>query len=243
MRYLIPILVVVFIIVAVAVWIISQPPEPQPVEIVMSSDPFPMHLGANTLSIALTQADGSLLRDALVAVDVSMDMEGMLLPTTGYAEIDDEGIYHFPVLWSMMGEWTVNIAAQLPDERIIRDEFDVFVYAVPQTSPNLQPVYQSNSEIADLTQQPNEAWIIIPLGTEMLFRTGGGDDLMPDELRLSVSGRNTLVIQNNDIADHNIGPFYVRAGETLRQTFTEPAEFVGACSVSHSDTVTVIVEG
>jgi len=83
---------------------------------------------------------------------------------------------------------------------------------------------------------------VIPMGTQALMRSGQGDDVIPEEIRLDLSGRHVLVIRNDDIADHVVGPFFVRSGEIIRQRFTSPAEFQGVCTIRHGAEVSIIVE-
>jgi len=126
---------------------------------------------------------------------------------------------------------------------VIEDEFVAFVFSVPEENMSSRDTYASMTaiEVAQAAH-PDEYWIIIPQGTAAQIREGHGDDVMPTEIRLYTDGQNTLVLKNNDIADHTIGPFFVRAGETLRQTFNTPQVFEGVCSVRHDSTVKIIVE-
>ena len=57
-------------------------------------------------------------------------------------------------------------------------------------------------------------------------------EFVPSLISLSVSGKNTLVIRNDDLVENTIGPFTVRAGETLRQRFDKPGLFVGTCTIN-----------
>jgi hypothetical protein len=104
--------------------------------------------------------------------------------------------------------------------------------------------FRSASEINALVSDPaRELAIVIPQGTQALIRLGQAEDLIPTEIRLNVSGQNTLVIQNNDIVDHTIGPFLVRSGEVVRQKFTSPSVYQGVCSLNVAEAISIIVEG
>jgi hypothetical protein len=101
-------------------------------------------------------------------------------------------------------------------------------------------VREVNTAVA--TNPEQELWIVIPQGTQQMMRTGQGADVIPPEIHLSLAGQNTLVIRNDDIADHTVGPFFVRAGETVRQQFTRAAEYLGKCTISHGAEVSIVVE-
>jgi len=57
-------------------------------------------------------------------------------------------------------------------------------------------------------------------------------EFVPELINLSVSGQNTLVIRNDDYVANTVGPFYVGAGETLRQRFDAPGVFQGTCTIN-----------
>lgn len=63
--------------------------------------------------------------------------------------------------------------------------------------------------------------------------------LLPSELRLGVG--DTLVIMNHDDGTHEVGPFVVRPGETLRQQFNERGRYQGVCTVHPDGQITIIV--
>lgn len=211
----------------------------------MVSDPFPLSAGPATLTFTLTDANGQPISDARIDVRADMIHQGML-PLNGRARLidADSGQYEVPLIFTMMGGWTVNISATFPDQRDpIHEKFDIYVYPVQMYDvPTRMYVSERDVSVLITANADRELWIVIPLGTQAMMRMGAGDDLMPEELRLSVNGQNTLVIRNNDIADHTIGPFFVRAGETVRQTFYQPAVFTGVCTVRHGDEINIIVE-
>lgn len=66
-----------------------------------------------------------------------------------------------------------------------------------------------------------------------------GASLVPD--RLAVRVGDSLVIENRDGRQHQVGPYVVGAGQTLRQTFPDPGTYVGACTVNVSGRVEIIV--
>lgn len=230
------------IVIAGAVWFAGQPVAAPAASVQLRSDPFPLRIGSTDLLISLTGADGAPLAGA--AVDVSARMIHPGMPTLfSRAVTAANGEYRVPLIWPMAGQWTLDISAALPDQTV-QEQYIVYIYPTTPYGNIGQPVYRSESEInAAVSANPKqEFWIVIPQGTQQMFILGEDHKLVPDEIRLQASGRNTLVIRNDDLADHTIGPFFVRAGETVRQTFTQPAVFQGTCSISHSDEISIIVE-
>ncbi len=234
-------LLAVGVVVGVLLFQEGQPDDG--IEIHLTSDPFPLSLGKNTLFVSLTGADGEAVTDASVGVTAQMVHQGML-PLSGRAAAVGDGVYSVPIIWSMAGQWVVNIAAQRPgDSAITQDQFEVFVFATTAsgvfTHNDFRSVRQNQSVLRDPAR---EMLIFIPQGTQVMIREGQMADIIPEEINLSVGGRNTLIIQNDDIVNHTIGPYYVRAGETIRQTFTEPAVYIGTCSLRYSAELNIVVE-
>jgi hypothetical protein len=212
------------------------------VQIALSSDPFPLTVGQTTLLVSVTDVDGTPVDGATVEVSGNMKMPGML-PQTGSTNIAVNGEYQVPIIWPMVGEWTIDVTATLPD-RQVQERFDVFIYGVPAYNGGSRTTYRSVREVsADVSSNAeHEFWIVIPLGTQALIRSGMGDDVIPADIRLNLSGQHVLVIRNDDIADHTVGPFFVRAGETIRQNFTQTAVFQGTCTIRHNADINIVVE-
>lgn len=72
----------------------------------------------------------------------------------------------------------------------------------------------------------------IPAGSGDAIDRGEPLDILPGELDVHVG--ELLELVNLDDRGHLVGPFFVGSGETLRQRFNSPGEFVGACSVHPS---------
>lgn len=79
----------------------------------------------------------------------------------------------------------------------------------------------------------------IPPGTGDRIDRGETVDVMPSRLEIEVG--DEVVIVNNDDRGHNVGLFFVGAGETVRQVFPSVAEFSDVCSVSSSGEFTIVV--
>ena len=90
-----------------------------------------------------------------------------------------------------------------------------------------------------LAQRPQEYKVTVPAGTGERIAKGEQIELIPRDLGLSVG--DTMIIENQDDRNHTVGPFAVRAGETLTYTFSNAGVFKGACSVHPSGEVTITV--
>jgi plastocyanin len=86
--------------------------------------------------------------------------------------------------------------------------------------------------VDDHGSAPADYSYTIPLGAGEAFDRGEPLDILPAELDVHVG--EVIQIVNDDDRGHLVGPFYVGAGETLRQRFSTPGEFIGLCEVHPS---------
>ncbi len=80
---------------------------------------------------------------------------------------------------------------------------------------------------------------VIPAGTGDRIAAGEVVDIVPGELTVHVG--DALRIVNNDDEGHQVGVFYVGAGETLTQRFNSPGTLSDECDVHSSGAFTLIV--
>ena len=80
---------------------------------------------------------------------------------------------------------------------------------------------------------------VVPKGTAEKIYEGKPVDLMPSVVELQVG--DSLVIRNEDVETVEVGPFSVRAGETLKQTFRRPQTLIGQCAISGSGDIRIEV--
>ncbi|MEQ8716493.1 MAG: hypothetical protein RIE08_02685 [Acidimicrobiales bacterium] len=80
---------------------------------------------------------------------------------------------------------------------------------------------------------------VIPEGAGEAFDRGEPLEILPAELDMSVG--DVIEIVNEDDRGHLIGPFFVGAGEVLRQRFRSAGEFIGICTVHPSGEIVVTV--
>ncbi|MEP1125336.1 MAG: hypothetical protein ABJH68_15740 [Ilumatobacter sp.] len=80
---------------------------------------------------------------------------------------------------------------------------------------------------------------VIPAGTGDRIDAGEPLVILPSELVANLD--ETIQIVNHDDRAHLVGPWFVGAGETLRQRFNVAGVFAGGCSVHPSGEFTVTV--
>ena len=81
----------------------------------------------------------------------------------------------------------------------------------------------------------------IPAGSGQAIDRGEPLDILPDSLEVRVG--EVLELINEDDRGHLVGPFFVGAGETVRQRFSAPGSFIGVCTVHPSgEFVLTVVE-
>lgn len=201
------------------------------VQITLHSDPFPMTVGPDDLIVSLTDSRGRPIEGADVyAITQRKDFGS--IPYTDSAKLYEDGQYYIPIRWDAMGQASIKIRAELPNGEMLSEEYVTFVYLTQFYDVENQ-AYRSEREIEEeLANIPDdEYWIVVPQGaqeiTGMYF-----EEFVPSRIELSVRGKNTLVIRNDDYVDNTIGPFFVGAGETFRQRFDEPGVFEGTCTIN-----------
>lgn len=80
----------------------------------------------------------------------------------------------------------------------------------------------------------------IPAGAGEAYDRGEPLEILPAELATRVG--EVIEIVNEDARGHLVGPFYVGEGETLRQRFASPGEYVGICTVHPSGELALVVQ-
>jgi hypothetical protein len=90
------------------------------------------------------------------------------------------------------------------------------------------------------TDGPADYAYLIPPGTGEEIRQGAQIEILPAGLTVQVG--EVLEIVNEDDEGHLVGPFFVGAGETLRQEFVSPGVFEGICTVHPSGQFVLTVQ-
>ena len=97
------------------------------------------------------------------------------------------------------------------------------------------PGFAANETAADATYS-----YTIPLGAGEALDAGTPLEILPGTLEAQVG--ETIRIENLDDRGHNVGPWFVGAGETVTQSFTSAGTFEGVCTVHPSGELILIVE-
>lgn len=79
----------------------------------------------------------------------------------------------------------------------------------------------------------------VPPGTWEQQQAGAEIELLPRTLRVDVG--DTLEIVNRDDHVHEVGPYTVGPGQTVRQTFTTPGTIEGLCTLHPDGVITIVV--
>ena len=93
------------------------------INIAYQPDNDPARGGDATVTITLTDGDGSPITDATVEITGDMAHEGMT-PIAGVGEHTGSGQYVVPLRWTMAGDWIVTVKITLTDERHFRQTFE-----------------------------------------------------------------------------------------------------------------------
>jgi hypothetical protein len=81
--------------------------------------------------------------------------------------------------------------------------------------------------------------IVVPLGTQERLDRGEDVVVMPAELRFEVG--DTLLIRNQDVSDHPVGPYRVRAGQEFELRYGAPGHYVGMCPLTEGKTYEIVI--
>jgi hypothetical protein len=98
---------------------------------------------------------------------------------------------------------------------------------------------------AALTPLPSgsrEALYVIPKGTWARRMAGENLDILPQELRLVLEVRDTLVLRNDDDVPQVFGPVLIMPGQSFTMPFRQAATYQFACSLHVSGQLNVIVQ-
>lgn len=79
----------------------------------------------------------------------------------------------------------------------------------------------------------------IPAGAGEALDAGEPLEVLPAQLEVHVG--EVIEIVNLDDRGHLIGPFFVGAGETVRQRFASEGTFIGECTVHPSGQIELVV--
>jgi hypothetical protein len=98
---------------------------------------------------------------------------------------------------------------------------------------------RSDDPTTEDSDAPADYAFSIPVGAGEALDRGEPLEILPRSLEVTVG--ETLEIVNLDDRGHLVGPFFVGAGETLRQRFASPGTFSGTCTVHPSGEIELVV--
>lgn len=79
----------------------------------------------------------------------------------------------------------------------------------------------------------------IPRGAFQRVADGEDLEVFPAELHVAVG--DTIKIRNDDVVGQTVGPYYVPAGQTVVQKFTEDATLEGVCTAHKDGRIRIVV--
>ena len=94
--------------------------------VTVSTAPESAKLGNNTLRIGVKDTAGKPVTDAVVSVEYTMDMPGMMIDKAE-AKHAGEGVYEAPVRFAMVGPWGVTVSVRRPGQAEARERFTLQV--------------------------------------------------------------------------------------------------------------------
>jgi hypothetical protein len=86
--------------------------------------PDPPHVGPTTVTVTLSDADGSPIAGAAVKLEGNMNHAGMV-PVLAEATEVSPGRYEASLEFTMGGDWFILVQATLPDGRTLEHQVDV----------------------------------------------------------------------------------------------------------------------
>jgi hypothetical protein len=80
----------------------------------------------------------------------------------------------------------------------------------------------------ETARAPKEITLVIPDGTAEQVARGEQPPTLPENMSFVVG--DTLIVKNEDVADHKLGPLWIPANATARLSLDQQASFAYECS-------------
>ena len=96
----------------------------QDLTLTLSTRPEKAKAGENVLRLKITDKAGSLVKDAQVAFQYTMNMQGMVVSKSD-ATLSKDGFYEAKANLGMQGEWEVTVIVNRPGQKPIQEKFKV----------------------------------------------------------------------------------------------------------------------
>jgi hypothetical protein len=94
--------------------------------VTVSTAPESAKLGDNTLRIRVKDSAGQPVTDAVVSLEYTMDMPGMMIDKAEAKHVGN-GVYEAPVRFTMAGPWGVTVSIRRAGQPEVRERFTVGV--------------------------------------------------------------------------------------------------------------------
>jgi len=96
----------------------------QDLTLTLSTRPEKAKAGENVLRLKITDKVGNLVKDAQVAFQYTMNMQGMVASKSD-ATLSKDGFYEAKANLGMQGEWEVTVMVQRSGQKPIQEKFKV----------------------------------------------------------------------------------------------------------------------
>lgn len=81
----------------------------------------------------------------------------------------------------------------------------------------------------------------VPPGSVARLASGEQLDILPQTIELSLRGKDTLVIRNEDVQSIQVGPFKIAPGQQFEQRYYNPGVYELICTVHQSQRLRIVV--
>jgi len=93
----------------------------------------------------------------------------------------------------------------------------------------------------ELRQISRERVIVITEGTAARIESGTQDSLFTHEIEMVLGVQDILVIRNEDIQWHTVGPYGIAPGATIVQQYIQPDVITQACTINPAGSITIVI--
>lgn len=81
----------------------------------------------------------------------------------------------------------------------------------------------------------------VPPGSVARLAAGEQLEILPQTIELSLRGKDTLVIRNDDVQPIQVGPFKIDPGQQFEQRYYNPGTYELICTLHQSQRLRIVV--
>ncbi len=81
----------------------------------------------------------------------------------------------------------------------------------------------------------------VPPGSVARLAAGEQLEILPQTIELSLRGKDTLVIRNEDVQPIQVGPFKIDPGQQFEQRYYNPGTYELVCTLHESQRLRIVV--